>query len=212
LQYEKALGQAVHARADSTTGKVVNLMSSDCTRLQWYMPWTHLIFTGTLQFAIACYMLWQLIGAALLGSLVIIAAATPAQTWCVEVMRTWNTRVLDKRDKRLGKVSEMLGAIKLVKCNGWEKPFEKGIHDERENELSALFKYYFMMLMSSVCWEAVPTLVAIAVFTWYALGSTLPFTTEVAFTSLALLDIVAEPCTSKPPAQSAIACGFWSTF
>lgn len=60
--YEKALAQAVHARADTTTGKVVNLMSSDCTRLQWYMPWTHLILTGTLQFGIAVVMLWKLIG------------------------------------------------------------------------------------------------------------------------------------------------------
>jgi ABC-type multidrug transport system fused ATPase/permease subunit len=193
--YEKALGQAIHARADTTTGKVVNLMSSDCTRLQWYMPWTHLIFTGTLQFAIACWYLWQLIGSALLGGLVVIACATPAQTWCVEVMRTWNARVLDKRDKRLGKVSELLGAVKLVKCNGWEKPFEQRINTDRETELAALFKYFFMMLMSSVCWEAVPTLVAIAVFSWYALASSAQFTTEVAFTSLALLDIVAEPCT-----------------
>lgn len=193
--YQKALGQAIHARADTTTGKVVNLMSSDCTRLQWYMPWTHLIFTGTLQFAIACYMLWQLIGSAVLGGLLVILMATPAQTWCVEVMRTWNARVLDKRDKRLGKVSELLGAVKLVKCNGWEKPFEERITADRETELSALFRYFFMMLMASVCWEAVPTLVAIAVFTWYAFTSSATFTTEVAFTSLALLDIVAEPCT-----------------
>ena len=101
---------------------------------------------GTLQFAIACYMLWQLIGSALLGGLLVILAATPAQTWCVEVMRTWNARVLDKRDNRLGKVSELLGAVKLVKCNGWEKPFEERITADRETELSALFRYYFMML------------------------------------------------------------------
>jgi ABC-type multidrug transport system fused ATPase/permease subunit len=193
--YEKALGQAVHARADTTTGKVVNLMSSDCTRLQWYMPWTHLIFTGTLQFAIACYMLWQLIGWALIGGLVVIFAATPVQTWCVEVMRKWNARVLDRRDKRLGKVNELLSAIRLVKCNGWEVPFEARITKDRSSELAALFKYYFMMLMSSVCWEAVPMLVSIAVFCFYAISSDALFTTEVAFTSIALLDIVAEPCT-----------------
>jgi hypothetical protein len=35
--------------------------------------------------------------------------------------------------------------------------------------------------------------VSIAVFSWYALVSEGTFSTEVAFTSLALLDIVAEP-------------------
>ena len=120
-------------------------------------------------------------------------AATPVQTWCVQVMQAWSQRVLDNRDKRLARVNELLGSIKLVKCEGWEQPFADRVAAVRETELAALFQYYFMMLMSSVCWEAVPTLVSIAVFSWYALVSEGTFSTEVAFTSLALLDIVAEP-------------------
>jgi ABC-type multidrug transport system fused ATPase/permease subunit len=193
--YDKALRQAVHARGGTPTGKIVNLMSSDAGRMQWALPFMHWMPAGVLQIAIAVWMLWQLLGSSLLVGLITCAVLSPVTATVTTRFHKFNSLVLAKRDARVGKVNELLAAMKLCKSCAWERGFADRVDDERELELGSLFKYQVAVMLSGVMWECVPVIIAVVSFAAYiALGGSL--TAEVAFTALSLFDILVEPCTS----------------
>jgi ABC-type multidrug transport system fused ATPase/permease subunit len=193
--YDKALRQAVHARGGTPTGKIVNLMSSDAGRMQWALPFMHWMPAGLLQIAIAVSMLWQLLGSSLLVGIITCAVLSPVTATVTTRFHKFNSVVLAKRDIRVGKVNELLAAMKLCKSCAWERGFADRVDDERELELGSLFKYQVAVMLSGVMWECVPVIIAVVSFAAFAaLGGEL--TAEVAFTALSLFDILVEPCTS----------------
>lgn len=191
--YAKSLRQSTAARGDSTTGQVVNLMSSDSMRLMWNIPWMHFLPSGLMQIFVSIWMLSDLIGAAaLLAGCSMLLIVMPYTTICIRKMNEFNEGLMSKRDARVARVNEALQAIKLVKCNAWEAGFIDYINVARDSELKSLFKYLLAYLSSSVAWEATPLLIAIGAFTVYTVqGNSL--TPEVAFTALSLFDIMVMP-------------------
>lgn len=193
--YDKALRQAVHARGATPTGQIVNLMSSDAGRMQWALPFMHWMPAGMLQFAIAVIMLWNLLGSSLLVGLVACAVLSPITAWLGQRFHKFNSVVLAKRDVRVGRVNELLAAMKLVKSCAWERGFADRVNEERDAELRSLFRYQIAVMLSGVMWEAVPVIIAVVSFAAFVvLGGSL--TAEIAFTALSLFDILVEPCSS----------------
>ena len=59
----------------------------------------------------------------------------------VATARRFNSLVLSRRDTRVGRVNELLSAMKLVKSCAWETGFRARVSEERDHELKALFRY-----------------------------------------------------------------------
>ena len=125
--YQKSLRQSNAARAETTTGKVVNLMSSDATRMQWSGGYLHWLPCAFLQVFIGMYMLWQLIGPALFAGLAVIALNVPITYMNTMLMGRFSNRLMAARDRRVAAVNETLSAIKLVKSNSWQESFKQRI-------------------------------------------------------------------------------------
>eukprot|EP01052_Picozoa_sp_SAG31_P050602 SAG31_NODE_11621_length_1012_cov_1.974808_1_plen_302_part_10 len=167
--YNKAMRQAVHARGSTPTGQIVNLMSSDAGRMQWALPFMHWLPAGLLQIALAVGMLWALLGPAMLAGIASLLVLTPLTTKATQSFYKYNSAVLAKRDVRVGRVNELLQAMKLVKSCGWERGFEERINTERDAELRSLFIYQVAMMLSGVLWESVPVLIAVIAFASFTL-------------------------------------------
>lgn len=65
---------------------------------------------------------------------------------CVHVSEGSRLRVLAKavmkvKDERINKTNEVVNAIKLVKCNGWEEIFKSRVMETRRAELYQLAQY-----------------------------------------------------------------------
>ena len=190
--YKKSLTQALCARGETTTGKVVNLIASDATRLMWSIPWLHYLPTGLFQLVVSIAFLWSLLGPSVLMGIGATCVTVPLMAWVVRKNNEYNRKVLMRRDTRVSRVNELITAIKLVKSNAWEPGFTKRVTDSRREELQALFMYYLYMLMSGVLWEGGVPLAAAATFITYAwLGNTV--TPTIAFTAMSLFDVMVEP-------------------
>jgi ABC-type multidrug transport system fused ATPase/permease subunit len=101
------------------------------------------------------------------------------------------------KDKRVQINSEVLGAMKGVKLQAWEKPFMERIMSFREEELRHLFNYIVAESLSTMLWSAVPLAVALGTFAAYVVsGNTL--TVSTALTSLALFDVLRFPLFMLP--------------
>ena len=190
--YKKSLTQALCARGETTTGKVVNLIASDATRLMWSIPWLHYLPTGLFQLVVSIAFLWSLLGPSVLMGIGATCVTVPLMAWVVRKNNEYNRKVLMRRDTRVSRVNELITAIKLVKSNAWEPGFTKRVTDSRREELQALFMYYLYMLMSGVLWEGGVPLAAACTFITYAwLGNTV--TPTIAFTAMSLFDVMVEP-------------------
>ena len=191
--YKKSLSQALCARGETTTGKLVNLIASDATRVMWCIPWLHFLPTGAFQLVGSILFLYSLLGPSILAGLAVTMLSAPLMSFLVKKNNEYNRVVLMRRDTRVSRVNELISAIKLVKSNAWEDGFIKRIEDARKLELAGLFKYYIYMLMSGVLWEGGVPMTAAATFITYAyLGNTI--SPMVAFTALSLFDVMVEPC------------------
>ena len=137
-------------------------------------------------------MLWEVIGPALFAGLAVILFNVPLTYFNTMLMGKASNRLMHSRDRRVATVNETLSAIKLVKSNAWQSSFKERITKSREEELGPLFKFQVVMMMFGIQWELIPLMMAVAAFAAFVmLGNEL--TAEVAFTSLALFDILKMP-------------------
>ena len=65
------------ARKTTTVGEIVNLMSVDAQRLQDAIGYLWMTWSAPLQICIAVYMLWTLMGAAVLAGLAVMILIIP---------------------------------------------------------------------------------------------------------------------------------------
>ena len=118
--YQQSLRQALHGRGDMTTGKVVNLMASDANRLHFAVPFFHWFPTAFLQLIGSMYLLYEIIGLLpLICAVTALVCSLPLSYYSSKKQKMINDVVMAKRDVRVGRMSELLSAIKLIKSNAW---------------------------------------------------------------------------------------------
>jgi ABC-type multidrug transport system fused ATPase/permease subunit len=82
--YKKSLTQALCARGETTTGKLVNLIASDATRVMWSIPWLHFLPCGMFQVIGAILFLYSLLGPAVLAGLAVTLVSAPLMSLLVK--------------------------------------------------------------------------------------------------------------------------------
>ena len=104
---------------------------------------------------------------------------------------------LAARDKRMGVLNELLGAIKFIKFFAWEDRWTERTMDARRKELSWMVKSRINFVLLSAIWTLAPILVSVFSFASYIwLGNQL--TVSVAFTAISLFAMVRAPLNVIP--------------
>ena len=105
--------------------------------------------------------------------------------------------LLAARDKRMGVLNELLGAIKFIKFFAWEDRWIQRTMDARKKELSWMVKSRINSILFSAIWTLAPILVSVVSFASYIwLGNQL--TVSVAFTAISLFAMVRAPLNVIP--------------
>jgi hypothetical protein len=111
-----------------TTGKVVNLMASDATRLHFSIAFFHWLPSSILQLFVAMFILYDVIGFwPLFAAMTTMILSLPLSYWASKQRKVINDKLMEKRDVRVGRTNELLSAIKLVKSNAWEDGFKNRV-------------------------------------------------------------------------------------
>ncbi|OWM71292.1 hypothetical protein CDL15_Pgr011419 [Punica granatum] len=146
---------------------------------------------------IAMVLLYKQLGvASLLGALMLVLLF-PIQTFVISKMQKLSKEGLQRTDKRIGLMNEILAAMDTVKCYAWENSFQAKVQSVRTDELSWFRKASMLGACNFFILNAIPVVVTVISFGMFTLlGGNL--TPARAFTSLSLFAVLRFPLFMLP--------------
>ncbi|KNE72909.1 hypothetical protein AMAG_17147 [Allomyces macrogynus ATCC 38327] len=175
-----------------TTGKVVNVVTTDTNRLDVVMPWIHIFWTCALQIIVATALMVYYIGPAALAGIALLVLFVPLQSRTMRVVARTRRASQQVTDGRVRLVNELLQGIKVVKLLAWERPLLAKIGEQRQNELKLVARVLVLKSVVVGLAVATPSLASVIMLALYATaeGTMVP---SVVFGTLSLLNLIRMP-------------------
>ncbi|KAH7836909.1 hypothetical protein Vadar_007286 [Vaccinium darrowii] len=195
--FRKSLRLTHESRKKFATGKITNLMTTDAEALQQICQSLHTLWSAPFRIIIALVLLYQQLGvASLLGALMLVLMF-PLQTFVISKMQKLSKEGLQRTDKRIGLMNEILAAMDTVKCYAWENSFQSKVRTVRNDELAWFRKAQLLAACNSFILNSIPVIVIVISFGVFSLlGGDL--TPARAFTSLSLFAVLRFPLFMLP--------------
>ncbi|XP_068702097.1 ATP-binding cassette sub-family C member 4-like isoform X3 [Montipora foliosa] len=194
LVYRKALRLSQAALSKTTTGQIVNLMTSDIHRLEMVPKFFHFIWIAPLAVVVVTVLCWREIGLAVLPGVFLFVLLVPLQGFIGRCFARLRAKTAVLSDKRIKVMNEIISGMRVIKMYTWERPFAKIVAQVRRQETKLIkFSSFFRAVNGALYFSALP-LVYLVVFTTFVMtGHTL--TVERLFVVLGLFFSVRD-CTT----------------
>ena len=197
--YRKALRLTSTAKGSTSTGQLVNIMSTDTYTLLQFIQLTNLFVMIPVMLVICVIYCIQQLGALTWIAVGIYILMIIIQSACVTAAQPVRMRVLEKTDARVKLMNEVLTGIRVIKYYCWEKPFKGKVHDIRQTELNLHKKMTWLMNFGiDALMTIVPNIVPLVCFSLYPSVMGKPLTSSVAFTSFTLFNMLQVPFAMLP--------------
>ncbi|KAL1187633.1 ABC transporter C family member 2 [Cardamine amara subsp. amara] len=195
--FRKSLRLTNEGRRKFQTGKITNLMTTDAESLQQICQSLHTMWSAPFRIIVALILLYQQLGVASLIGALLLVLMFPLQTVIISKMQKLTKEGLQRTDKRIGLMNEVLAAMDTVKCYAWENSFQSKVQTVRDDELSWFRKSQLLGALNMFILNSIPVLVTIVSFGVFTLlGGDL--TPARAFTSLSLFAVLRFPLFMLP--------------
>eukprot|EP00164_Ancoracysta_twista_P003660 GFYU01004901.1.p1 GENE.GFYU01004901.1~~GFYU01004901.1.p1 ORF type:complete len:1550 (+),score=481.01 GFYU01004901.1:223-4872(+) len=195
--YRKSLKLSGVAKQTSTTGEIVNLMSTDAQRMQDLTPYMHMVWSAPYQIALSLIFLYQQLEWSVFGGVAVMILMIPINMVISRIIKRTQSQLMTIKDERIKLTNEILNSMKVLKLYAWEHPFKERLVDVRNQELKILRKYLYINCVLNFLWNVNPLLVSLASFAMYSLSGN-ELTADKAFTALALFNILRFPISALP--------------
>ncbi|KAI8388117.1 P-loop containing nucleoside triphosphate hydrolase protein [Radiomyces spectabilis] len=173
---------------NASTGTIVNLMSTDSSRVSEYATWWFFWVESPIELAVGITFLYQLLGVSCLLGLLVMVVTLPLNHFSAKLFARTQDRLMSARDKRVSLMNEALQGVRQIKFFAWEKKWENRIMKSRATELKHLRMTYICDVLFSFLWQATPLLVTIISFWSYTALEGKQLTAPVAFTALVVFN------------------------
>ncbi|XP_008775219.2 ABC transporter C family member 2-like [Phoenix dactylifera] len=195
--FRKSLRLSHEGRRKFASGKITNLMTTDAETLQQVCQQLHTVWSAPFRITIAVVLLYKQLGvASLVGSLMLVFMF-PLQTFVISKMQKLSKEGLQRTDKRIGLMNEILAAMDTVKCYAWEQSFHSKVQSVRNDELSWFRRAQLLAALNTFMLNSIPVVVIVVSFGMFSLlGGDL--TPAKAFTSLSLFSVLRFPLFMLP--------------
>ncbi|KAG8365653.1 hypothetical protein BUALT_Bualt18G0128400 [Buddleja alternifolia] len=195
--FRKSLRLTHESRKRFASGKITNLMTTDAEALQQICQSLHTLWSAPFRIIVALVLLYQQLGvASLLGALLLVLLF-PIQTFIISKMQKLTKEGLQRTDKRIGLMNEILAAMDTVKCYAWESSFQTKVQTVRNEELSWYRSAQLLGALNSFILNSIPVVVIVISFGIFTLlGGNL--TPARAFTSISLFAVLRFPLFMLP--------------
>ncbi|XP_051128280.1 ABC transporter C family member 2-like isoform X2 [Andrographis paniculata] len=195
--FRKSLRLTHESRKGFTSGKITNLMTTDAEALQQICQSLHTVWSAPFRIVVALILLYMQLGVAALVGAVLLVLLFPIQTWIISNMRKLTKEGLQRTDRRIGLMNEILAAMDTVKCYAWEYSFQKKVQNVRNDELSWYRRAQLLGALNTFILNSIPVVVIVISFGVFTLlGGDL--TPARAFTSLSLFAVLRFPLFMLP--------------
>ncbi|KAF7342473.1 ABC bile acid [Mycena venus] len=184
-------------KAGADTGKIVNLMAGDQTRVSGIVSGAYNIYGAPMEIIVGCAFLYGMLGWSAFAGFVVLLVGWPLNSYVARRRVRMHKGELKARDARMSVVNELIGAVKFIKFFAWEERWIKRALDAREVEMKWMIKSRLNSLMFFLIWALAPILLStISFLTYVMLGNQL--TIGTAFTSIALFGMIRSPLNVIP--------------
>ncbi|THH08106.1 hypothetical protein EW145_g2928 [Phellinidium pouzarii] len=184
-------------KAGADVGKIVNLMAGDANRISMIVSGMYFIYGAPFEIIIACTFLYQLLGWSAFVGFLVLLLGWPLNSFIARRSIRIQKGLLGARDKRMGVLNELIGAIKFIKFFAWEERWIGRALEARAKELEWLVKSRFNSIMFQILWTTAPIFVSVLSFFTYVAGGR-ELTVGTAFTAIALFNMIRQPLNVIP--------------
>ncbi|KAJ3584312.1 hypothetical protein NHX12_014808 [Muraenolepis orangiensis] len=134
--YKKALRLSSSATAQTTTGQIVNLLSTDVNKFDELPIFLHYLWAGPLNVVVVVALLWSVIGPSCLAGCVVLLFLMPLQSLSGKLFSKFSREMAVLTDSRILTMNEVVSGIRIIKMYAWEKPFAALVSTVRQEEVS----------------------------------------------------------------------------
>ncbi|XP_015781936.1 canalicular multispecific organic anion transporter 2 [Tetranychus urticae] len=185
--FRKSLYLGAKAKKKVSSGKIVNLMTSDSQKFYSMMFSLNDIWSIPLRIICSLLILYSELGYSAFVAIFIVIGASLT----VEFISKLNTKLRQDHskinDKRIESIYEILNSIRIIKFYVWEESFIKKTNKLRKEEMELSRKMTYMDSLSSFFWTFSSSMVSVGTFAVYVLVQGGILTAQKAFVSLSYL-------------------------
>nr|GAT50560.1 ABC bile acid [Mycena chlorophos] len=179
-------------KSGADTGKIVNLMAGDQTRVSTIISGAYNIYGAPMEILVGSWFLWSAF-----AGFVVLLVGWPLNNYIARRRVRMHKGELKARDGRMSVINELIGAVKFIKFFGWEERWIKRTLDARAVEMKWMVKSRLNSLLFNLVWSLAPIgLSTISFLTYVMLGNEL--TVGTAFTAIALFGMIRSPLNVIP--------------
>ncbi|KAI9003656.1 P-loop containing nucleoside triphosphate hydrolase protein [Gaertneriomyces semiglobifer] len=194
LVYRKSLRLS---RIQGGAGEIINIYSTDVTRLVDAVSNFHFLWTAFLEAIAIIIIAFCEVGLSAFPCLAFVLLLLPIQVYLGNKTSTLNRNQTSLTTSRVHIMSEILTAIKLIKFYAWESPFDEKISTMRRQEMSYIRQGMIVKTINFTVVFAVPVFVALSSLGMYvALDNVL--TATISFTILSVYNTLRYPFLMLP--------------
>ncbi|XP_044176120.1 ATP-binding cassette sub-family C member 4-like isoform X1 [Acropora millepora] len=173
LVYRKALRLSHSSLSQTTTGQIVNLMTSDIQPLEMVL-FLHHLWIGPLVVVVVAILCWNEIGLAALPGVFLFVLLVPLQGYIGRHFARLRTKTAALSDQRIKFMNEIISGMRVIKMYTWEKPFAQLVAEIRRRETKTLKFASFFRAINGALYLCATALINLLVFSTYvASGRTL---------------------------------------
>ena len=195
----------MHGR-DRSTGKLVNHISTDVSRIDFGAGWWLLTFTAPVEIIVCLVILLTRFGYYCFSGFALIAIVMPLQVYSMKYLFDLRAKSMSWTDRRARRTQEVLSGMRIVKLFSYESNFLKLITGLRRGELKYVFRLNVAraaVLASAISLPLLASVFAIITYV-YKTGKVDP---EVVFPAITLFQLLRIPLMFLPFGLSVIADG-----
>ncbi len=187
--FQKALRLQRNTRQQFSGGFIMNLVTADLVRIDWFLIFAHSSWCNPITLLVAVALLFRLVGApalwGFLALLIIFSTSLILSKRQSRLRKLLNTQ----SDARVGLIRESLLHIKSAKLQGWEESLAKKIQNIRIQETLLARKLVRLAASLAFLSNCAPA-VAMAVTTICMVSRQIPLDATTLFPMLALFTLL----------------------
>ncbi|CAO3640951.1 unnamed protein product [Mucor hiemalis] len=177
----------------SMTGTIVNLMSTDSTRIAGFSSWWFVSIVCPLELIFGITFLYSFLGWSCFVGLTAMVVMLPVNHYNSKLFVKKQKQLMTSRDKRVSLMNEVLQGIRQIKFFAWEKNWTERITNAREVELG-----HMRVVYSLICYLwSYGMVTTLAFWSFTKLQGQEP-TAPIAFTSISVFNQLRESLTVLP--------------
>ncbi|WRT70588.1 uncharacterized protein IL334_007586 [Kwoniella shivajii] len=191
-------GAKVEKKSNADSGKVVNLMAGDTNRIGNTVSGGYYIYGAPFEIIVASIFLYNILGWSAFAGVVVLIIATPLNSFASKRSVKITQELLKARDKRIGVMNELIGAIQFIKFFAWIEQWKGRAAKARAEEMKQMVRSLINGIGFSLIWSLAPIFVTLISFTCYIFVAKRELTVSVAFTAISLFSMLRMPLNVIP--------------